>query len=247
MVKSLHILYLLLIGIANLFGQTREELLVKFSEIDSLQYMAFKKDYHSEREFDSSKISMYDSSFTLTINNEKERFEGDTQAEEWYIYDGFLPSLNSFVIIQCGSGYCGTILIDRETEKIQPIITPYEEAPCNTEILLSKDKNKILVLTSNAFDRESYIAIYQRESTTKGFDFSRYRSLTTDMWKVDEGIWVNNETFALLTYSEDIGCKTEGVPVKIKYLKVEINIIANGKETMPQTEDHAPGATPTGY
>ena len=212
---SVSILCGLLIGLNGLFGQTEQELIVAFYEIDSLQYFEFRKEYSNNLEVDSTKKTIPDSSFTLIIKNNYLRFDCQKDYNGCYYYKGFILSLNSFVITHCGMLTCETFLINQTSGERCALFSPFDNE-CETP-LLSKDLNKMLVFASNVFEIESYISVYQKTKGLSGFNIKSFKGLRIDKWRINEAIWINDTTFALIT-SDKYGDNSVNLPLTTKYL-----------------------------
>lgn len=213
------ILCYLLLGLNGLLGQNGQELIVKFSEIDSLQYIEFKKEYTNKLVVDSTKKTIPDSSFALVINDKNQQFDCHNDYNPCYYYKGFLPPINSFVITHCKMYICETFLIDQTSGEQQSLFSPYDNE-CEIPVL-SKDLNKMLVFASNVFDVESFISVYQRTDKTEGFNFESYDSLTIENWDIHEVIWINDSSFALITFNE-YGGQNGSETLNKKYMEGEI-------------------------
>ncbi len=206
----------LLVGLNGLLGQEGKELIVEFSEIDSLQYLRFKKEYPNRLVKDSTKKTIPDSSFTLIINNKSEKFDCEKDYAPCYYYEGFLLPINSFVITHCIMYQCVTYLIDKASGERQYLFGPFENQ-CEVPVL-SKDLNKMLIFSSDVYDKESFISLYKRTSKNEDFDFETHDSLTTDKWKILEAIWIDDTKFALKTFDKYSGDK----PLNVNFVKGEI-------------------------
>lgn len=192
---------------------------VEFSEIDSLQYMEYKKKYTNMLVVDSTKKTIPDSSFALIINDKNQHFDCQKDYSPCYYYKGFLPPINSFVITHCTTQICETFLIDQTSGERQTLFSPFDNE-CEIPIL-SKDLNKMVVYASNVFDTESFISLYQRTDNTVNFNFESYRSMTTKKWKIYEAIWINNTSFALITF-DAYGGQNGNKALNKRYIKGEI-------------------------
>tara|TARA_R110002049_G_scaffold185921_1_gene354193 strand:+ start:3187 stop:3822 length:636 start_codon:yes stop_codon:yes gene_type:complete len=206
---------MLFLGLNFLFGQNGKEFVVEFSEIDSLQYVKLKENYSNKLVVDSTKQTIPDSSFTLIINNKNQQFSCKEEYNPCYYYNGFLPSINSFIITYCTIDICETFLIDKTSGESKTLFSPYDN---QSEVpLFSKNLKKMLVFASNVFDTESFISIYQRANEDEDFNFDSYESLTTDKWKIYEAIWINENSFALMTF-EKYGGISGSVPLNVNYM-----------------------------
>jgi hypothetical protein len=203
-------------GLNSLLGQSEQDLIIDFSEIDSLQYIAYKKEFSNKLIIDSTKKTIPDSSFSLIIKNTEQLFDCQKDNSDCHYYKGFLPQLSSFIITHCGMSICETFLIDQTSGEIQNLLSPYDNE-CKAPVL-SKNHNKLLVYASSVFDRESFISIYQKSGKNEDFDFKSYKSLTIKEWRIYEVIWINNTSFALITFDK-YGGKTGSEALNVKYIK----------------------------
>ena len=215
MTKSISIIFFLLYGLTNLYGQREQDLVVEFSKIDSLEYIEYRNEYSNPLVLDSTKRTIPDSSFTLTISNENQHFACQKDYAPCYYYIGFLPPLESFVITHCTMYVCGTFLINQNSGERHNLFSPFDNE-CEPP-LLSKGQNKMLVFASNVFQTESFISIYQRKDKLANFDFDSFESLTTDKWKIYEAVWIDETSFPLKTF-EEYGAQTGSVPLNVKYI-----------------------------
>jgi hypothetical protein len=219
MKTSIYILGFLILGLNGMFSQNHPELNIEFMKIDSLQYQRYKEDYANKLYLDSTKKTIPDSSFTLTINGENQIFNCEKDYNPCYYYKGFLSPINSFVVTHCTMDICETYLIDKTTGEQRTLFSPFDNE-CEIPVF-SKDLNKMLVYASNVFDSDSFISIYQRTDNTENFNFDSFKIYDTNKWKIYEGIWIDETNFALKTFQK-FGGKTGSEPLNINYIRGKI-------------------------
>jgi hypothetical protein len=218
MKTSVAIISIFLLGITGLLGQSSTELSLAFTSIDSLEYQNFKKGYSSQLVQDPTKKAIGSSFFTLTIDNTPQNFECEKDFSDCHYYKGFIAPLNSYVITHCGMYNCETFLVNKSSGKRHPLNSPFDNE-CKSPVL-SQNFNKMLVFASDVFSGSSYISIYERDSHGN-FDFESYASLITNKWKIFEVVWINDTTFALMTF-EEYGGISGNEPLNVTFLKGEI-------------------------
>lgn len=192
---------------------------IRFSKINSIDYLGFKQKYSNGIEVDSTIANEAGSSFSLTINNKKKEFSCGIDYKNCNYYRGFLKPLSKYVLTYCGTGYCGTYLLDKNSGTQNYLESPFD-SECEIPSL-SKDKNKLIGFSSSAFDRESFIALYKKDINTQKIDFEKYNSFNTSDWRIKEIIWIDNNSIALKVYDE-YGGKNGSELINVRYLKGEI-------------------------
>ncbi len=212
--KASFLFVFLLITLNVVFAQHQQPLDLDFTEIDSVQYMEFKKAYSNNLVIDSTKHAITRSSFTLIIRNEEEQYECPGNDDDCNYYKGFLPDINSHVITNCGTQVCYTYLLDRTSGDFQTLFSSFD-TECEVP-LLSKDLSKMLVYASSVFDVESYVSVYERTDASSQFDYQNFKGIRANSWVINEAIWVDDNTFALIT-SETYGASGTNVLVNVKY------------------------------
>jgi hypothetical protein len=219
MTKFAFVVFHLLFGLTSLFGQPAQELILDFSEIDSVQYMEYKKDYSNMLILDSTKRTIPDSSFTLVVHNKRQQFDCQPDYNPCHYYKGFLSPIQSYVITYCTLHECGTYLIDQHSGERKELFSPFDNE-CEPP-LLSKKHNKMLVFASSIFETESFISIYQSNDDNGSFNFESFDSFTTDMWEIYKAICIDETSFALRIRQEYIET-AGGAPRKLNFIKAEI-------------------------
>ncbi|MGB0391203.1 MAG: hypothetical protein ACPGD5_06520 [Salibacteraceae bacterium] len=217
------LLLICLFGGKNVQGQNND-LVITFSEIDSLQYAKYKSNYSNSILLDSNKQTVQGSSFSLLIADEMKSFGCQLDPVDCYYYLGKIPELNSYVLTNCGSLVCETFLINQTTGEKFGLFSPYDgesKAP-----LLSENMNSMLVIASGAFDRESCISLYSKAPYDNKFHYNSFESFTTSKWRIYEAVWVNDTSIAIMTFDKNGGRKGN-TPLNVKYklgeLKLNIN------------------------
>jgi hypothetical protein len=200
--------------LGGLFAQHQQPLDVDFTEIDSVQYLEFQKAYRNNLVIDSIEHAITRSSFTLFIRNEEEQYECPTEYNDCNYYKGFLPAINSHVISNCGVQVCYTYLLNRTSGDYQTLFSSFD-TECEVP-LLSKDLTKMLAYASSAFDAASYLSVYERANAASQFNYQNFKGIEINSWVINEAIWVNDTTFALIT-SETYGGSDVSVLVNVKY------------------------------
>lgn len=209
----------LLVGLSAALGQSDKSLTIAFTDIDSLQYMKFKKEYTSHLVVDSTKKTTPGASFSLPIENKIQQFDCQKDFSDCHYYKGFLPSLNSFVITHCTRQICGTFLVDATSGERQGLFSSFDNE-CESPVL-SKDHTKMLVFASDVFDKASYISIYHRANKKEKFDFKSFASLSTNKWRIFEVVWINDTRIALMIFDQ-YGGQTGNELLNVKYIQGEI-------------------------
>jgi ribulose bisphosphate carboxylase small subunit len=212
MKKALVILFLLLTGNHVAHAQNQEELLIEFTEIDSLEYQKFKKEYLSLVTVDSTKKA---NSFSLLVNNKVEQFDNVNDNNRYY-YKGFLAPLNCYVLNHCSKYICRNFLLNQETGERNFLFSPYDNE-CEIPVL-SNDLKLMLVFATDVFDRGSFISIYPLKEGNGKLDFESFKSFTTTQWSIYQAIWINNTSIALMTFDE-YGGTSGNEPLNLKYYK----------------------------
>ena len=199
--------------------ENRNKLVLKFAEIEQNDYLRYKQEYSNGITIDSTKVNKAGDSFTLSINNTDEKFSCGTNNSDCTYYKGFLNSMNKYVLTNCGQSYCGTYLIDKITGDKTSLESPFD-SECEAPVL-SKDQNKLIAFSSSVFERKSFIALYSKSIKTEKIDFKEFDSFYTSNWKINEIIWIDTNTIALIVYDE-YGGKTGGELINKRYLRGEI-------------------------
>lgn len=209
------LVFSLLIAVNGLFSQYGQPVQIDFTPIDSSQYMALKKAYINPLITDTIHKTVPDSFFTLTIKNTPQKFECTPDFNGCYYYKGFFPALKFYAVTYCDMHTCNTYLIHQETGDKHALFSPFDnesEAP-----ILSPNKTKVLVYASNVFDVESYISIYAQNQKTGFFEFKKFKGLALKEFRINDAIWVNESTIALIT-SNTYGASSDEKTAAPSYL-----------------------------
>jgi hypothetical protein len=196
--------------------ENQNKLKIKFTKIDSTDYFDFKQKYSNGIEIDSTIVNEAGSSFTIAVKNTKEEFSCDIDYNNCTYYKGFLSLLNKYILTYCGTGYCGTYLLDKNTGIKSSLESPFD-SECEIPSL-SNNGSKLIAYSYSVFDRESFIALYKKNVDTKKIDFKEYDSFYTSDWRVKEIIWIDTNLIALKVFDK-YGGKTGGKLINTRYLK----------------------------
>ena len=203
----------------NVLVENKNKLKIKFTKTDSINYFSFRQNYSNGIKIDTTIVNESGSSFSLIIKNEEKKFSCDIDYNNCYYYKGFLKPLNKYIITYCGTGYCRTYLLDKNTGTQNYLESPFD-SECEIPSL-SKNENKLIAFSSSVFDRESFIALYKKNIETKKIDFKKYDTFYTSDWRVKEIIWIDNNSIALKIY-EKYGGKSGNELINTRYLKGKI-------------------------
>lgn len=222
------LLLICLFGGKNVQGQNND-LLIEFTEIDSLQFVKYKSNYTNSIVLDSNKRTIRDSSFSLLIEGEMKSFGCLLDPVDCYYYRGKIPELNSYVLTNCGSMVCETFMINQTTGEKFGLFSPYDgesKAP-----LLSKNMNNMLVIASGVFDRGSCISVYSKTPSDNKFNYNSFESFITSKWRIYEAVWVNDTSIAIKTYDKN-GGRRGNTPLNVKYKLGELKIKSNADKML---------------
>ncbi len=199
--------------------ENKNNLRIKFTKIDSTVYFEYNQKYYNGITVDTTIVNQAGSFFTLDVENAEKKFSCDIDYNNCNYYKGFLEPLNKYILTYCGTGYCGTYLLDKNTGTQDYLESPFD-SECEIPSI-SKNKNKLIAFSSSVFDRESFIALYKTNIETKKIDLKKYDSFNTSDWRIKEIIWIDNNVIALKVY-EKYGGKTGDELINTRYLKGEI-------------------------
>lgn len=200
----------------QILKENQNKLKIKFSKIDSTNYLDFKHKYSNGVETDPTIANKYGDLFFLIVKNEKKGFGCDTDHNNCNYYKGFLKPLNKYILTYCETDYCRTYLLDKNTGMQHYLESPFDSEsniPC-----LSKEQDKLIAFSSSVFKRESFVAIYKKNTKTKEIEFSEFESFYTSDWRIKEIVWVNNNSIALKVF-EKYGKNPENKLINVKYLR----------------------------
>lgn len=196
--------------------ENKNKLKIKFTIIDSTDYFKYKQKYSNEITVDTTIVNEAGSFFTLDVENAEKKFSCDIDYSNCNYYKGFLNPLSKYIITHCGTGYCGTYLLDKNTGTQNYLESPFD-SECEIPAL-SKNQDKLIAFSSSVFDRESFIALYRENAETKKIELKKFDSFYTSDWRIKEIIWIDNNSIALKVY-EKYGGKTGSELINTRYLK----------------------------
>lgn len=199
--------------------ENKNKLKIKFTKIDSTDYFEYKQKYSNGITVDTTIVNEAGSFFTLDVENAEKKFSCDIDYSNCNYYKGFLNPLSKYIITYCRTGYCVTYLLDKKTGTQNYLESPFD-SECEIPSL-SKNENKLITFSSSVFDRESFIALYEKNIETKKIDFKKYDSFYTTDWRIKEIIWIDNNSIALKIF-EKYGGKSGSELINTRYLKGEI-------------------------
>ena len=199
--------------------ENKNKLKIKFTKIDSTNYLDFIQKYSNKITIDSTIVNEAGSSFSLAVKDTEKEFRCDIDYNNCNYYKGFLSPLNKYILTYCGTGYCGTFLLDKNTG-IQNFIESPFDSECEIPSL-SKNENKLITFSSSVFDRKSFIALYKKDINSKKIDLNKYDSFYTSDWRIKEIIWIDNNSIALKVFDE-YGGKIGSELINVRYFKGEI-------------------------
>lgn len=192
------------------------DLNLKFIKIDATDYYNYKKKYSNGVEIDSTIVNKPDNSFKLIVKNKERVFSCGVNYNNCTYYKGYLKALNRYILTFCGEGYCGTYLLDRKTGIKNYLQSPFD-SECETPSL-SKDQNTLISFASSVFNKSSFIALYKKNIKTQEMNFNEFSSFKTSNWRIDEIIWIDNNSIALKVYDKYGGIRGDKL-INIRYLK----------------------------
>ncbi len=199
--------------------ENKNKLRIKFTKIDSTEFLKYNQKYSNEITVDTTIVNEAGGFFTLGVGNVEKKFSCDIDYNNCNYYKGFLKPLNKYILTYCGTGYCGTYLLDKSTGTQDYLESPFDSECENPSI--SKNKNKLIAFSSSVFDRESFIALYKTNIETEKIDLKKYASFNTSDWRIKEIIWIDNNVIALKVFDK-YGGKTGDELINTRYLKGEI-------------------------
>lgn len=204
-------------------SEDEEELQLTFAKITANQFKAYKKDYHPNIEVDSSKLFKEGEGGSSFIQTSKNiiKLHCPRDFNRCSYYHGFLPKLHLYITSFTGAGVAQIELIDSVSNITH--ITPGDfDGGCSIP-LPSKNDSQLLVYATDMFSRASLIGIYATDSTSKRLQFDQYKGFHTEEWRIDDLIWINEKSFALKIYDEDVQDKDgKTVLSNIRYLRAAI-------------------------
>ena len=166
---------------AKVVKENENKLKIKFTKMDSTDYIYFKQKHSNGIIIDSTIVNEAGSSFTLVVENEEKKFSCDIDYNNCNYYKGFLKPLNKYILTYCGTGYCGTYLLDKNTGIQNHLESPFD-SECEIPSL-SGDENTLITFSTSVFSRdESFIALYKKNIDTKKIDFKVFDSFYTSDW-----------------------------------------------------------------
>ena len=201
------------------FKEHKNKLKLNFTTIDSADYLSYKRKYSNGITIDSTIVNKAGSSFTLSLKNTEKTFSCDIDYNDCTYYKGFINSLNKYILTYCSNGYCGTYLLDKNTGETNSLESPFD-SECESPVL-SKNESQLIAFSSSVFDTNSFLSLYENNPKTKIIDFTIYKFFNSSEWKINEIIWIDEKTIALIIYDE-YGGETGSELINKRYLKAII-------------------------
>ena len=220
--KNLFFLFCFLLP-CIIFSQEGNDLLnLSFSPISEQEFLKFKNNYDDQIVLDASKVERPGFSFFLEIDNKVEEFPCPKDYNGCYYYDGYLAPLELYLITVGHRDYAQTFALSRKSGERIPFYSPFDAAA--NSMLISKEEDQLLTFAVGAYDRSSFIGLYQIEQENDDIYFSEFCEFQTDQWKIDELVWIDKNNFALKVYDEEAWSDEENTTVLkgAKYLKAKI-------------------------
>jgi len=203
----------------QIIKENENTLKLKFTKIKSTEYFDYKQKYSNGITIDTTITNKAGSSFTLPLKNTEKTFSCDIDFNVCTYYKGFIKSLNKYVLTYCGQGYCGTYLLDKNTGETNSLESPFD-SECESPVL-SKNESQLIAFSSSVFDTNSFLSLYENNPKTKIIDFTIYKFFNSSEWKINEIIWIDEKTIALIIYDE-YGGETGSELINKRYLKAII-------------------------
>ncbi len=145
-----------------------------------------------------------------------------------YVYQGFLPAINCFLIGQFGEAVYSSFLLDKNNEAVFHLLAEQDGGSPPPSI---SPNNKYMATfeSIDAYDAEQYyesrtiITIYDIQGIKNLTDIQATYSYANKEWEIWDYKWIDDESFALKIFEE--GRQDQNgmrVPVKSRYLKATI-------------------------
>ena len=199
-----------------------KELNLKFETISEYLFLEYKNKYNDKIFYDSANVvstenDLYIKTLAGEYHFQKIEYPGSYDFS-FYSYLGYLKPLNLHLYESLGRMYSNIYAIDRLTGE-RFYVDNFSRI--NTyDILVSKEEDQLLIYNSEGDSPESYIKIYQLDAKK----VTEVAGFFSEEWNIEELVWIEKNSFALKTYTEETLDKTQGVFVKqdTQFLKATI-------------------------
>ncbi len=153
---------------------------------------------------------------------------GKNYSRPCYIYENYMPSINSYSIGILGDGMAESFLLDKGNNSTLHPTYEYDHGGFGLNV--SPLKKSLIVYSSidyedykKYYDFKSYIVVYDITDIDYLSDIKNAYVFTTDDWQINRINWINNSSFVLevfdKTQSDENGKR---ILTNIRYLKATI-------------------------
>ncbi len=145
-----------------------------------------------------------------------------------YVYQGFLPAINCFLIGQFGEAVYSSFLLDKNNEAVFHLLAE-QDGGAPPPSISPNNKYMATFESIDAYDAEQYyesrtiITLYDIQGLKNLSDIQATYSYANKEWEIWDYKWIDDESFALKIFEE--GRQDQNgmrIPVKCSYLKATI-------------------------
>lgn len=132
---------------------------------------------------------------------------GENYSRPCYIYEDFIPSLNSYSIVTLGEGMSETFLLDKGNNSTLYPVYDYDHGGLSLNV--SPSKESLIVYSSINYDDyekyyafRSYIVIYDIKNINNLNDIKNAYVLTTNEWQINRIKWIDDSSFVIEVFDK---------------------------------------------
>lgn len=153
---------------------------------------------------------------------------GKNYSRPCYIYENYIPSINSYKIGILGEGMAESFLLDKGNNSTLHPVYDYDHG--GFELNTSPLKKNLIVYSSinyedykKYYNFKSYIVTYDINDINYLSDIKNAYVFTTDDWQINRINWINNSSFVLEVFDKSQSDKNgKRTLTNIRYLKATI-------------------------
>ena len=182
---------------------------LSFDTISENQFNSFKDLYSPT--IDTSTIAVGECPFQLEAADKVFIFK--CPVGNFHGYQGYYPTLDSYLIIASSNEDGTAFLIERSTAKGVDI--------GGSHLAISPNNNQMIIYESGVYTDESHMSLVDISELKQLSDLNSKTSKTfySDNWGIDQLVWIDNHHIAL-KITQNLNQPRR--PLKVKYLKVKI-------------------------
>lgn len=132
---------------------------------------------------------------------------GENYSRPCYIYENFIPSINSYSIVTLGEGMAETFLLDKGNNSTLYPVYDYDHG--GFSLTVSPSKENLIVYSSINYDDyekyyafKSYLVMYDIKNIKNLSDIKNAYVFTTNEWQINQIKWIDSSSFIIEVFDK---------------------------------------------